>query len=232
MFPQARAASFAWPVPRRWPARPIEAGYLEYDRLLECQHRIKNHLQLAAGMLELQARQCADAAARSVILSAHVRLQAVARLQTWAEAADDHDMVELEHYLGAYCYDLAEALGLREPAQGARLRVQIEPCQATPERAMTLALIVGELVTNAVKHAQASVIAVDWRAERGGWRLVVADDGRGLPSEAALEGGLGSKLLARMAATLRATWDIGAPGHHGAWIALKIAPDVLDPSRP
>jgi len=232
MFPETHTASVARPATNRWRLRPVEPGYLEYDRLLECQHRIKNHLQLAAGMLELQARQCTDETARMVILSAHVRLQAVARLQSWAEGADDHAMVELEHYLGGYCYDLAEALGLREPVLGApRLRVKIAPCEAAPERAMTLALIIGELVTNAVKHAHAGVIAVDWRAERDGWRLVVADDGRGLPSEASVERGLGSKLLTRMAATLRGTWDIGAPGH-GAWIALRIASGVLDQPRP
>ncbi len=233
MFPEVRATSVAQPATRGWRARPVEPGYLEYDRLLECQHRIKNHLLLAAGMLELQARQCADEAARMVILSAHVRLQAVARLQSWTEGADDHAMVELEHYLGGYCYDLSEALGLSEPLRGGpRLKVKIASCQAAPDRAMTLALIIGELVTNAVKHAHAGVIAVDWRAERDGWRLVVADDGRGLPSEATVESGLGSRLLTRMAATLRGTWDIGTPGHHGAWIALRIAPDVLSQPRP
>jgi len=70
------------------------------------------------------------------------------------------------------------------------------------DRAVSIGLIVNELVTNAAKHAfagrETGRIEVRFEAAAPGWKLVVRDDGIGMPEKpraARKDGGLGQKLI-------------------------------------
>jgi two-component sensor histidine kinase len=197
------------------------------DRLLECHHRVKNQLQLVASLLALQARHCADESARLAILTAHARVLAIARLQQRVEMQEP-GQIDLAGYLGEYCHDLAAALGL-SGHEGANpvLEVAITPCDARLNSAVTLALIMGELVTNAIKHARASRISVDWSPDSGRWLLTITDDGQGIPAGAfEASSGLGAKLLARMCTGLGGVMRVETPAR-GASVSVRIGRDAL-----
>ena len=74
-------------------------------------------------------------------------------------------------------------------ASGA-VRYEITGNAALPARsASAVAIVLNELVTNALKHASASTVRVEIRDGDRELELVVADDGRGMPAE--VSGGSG-----------------------------------------
>jgi len=102
------------------------------------------------------------------------------------------------------------------------------------DRAVSIGLIVNELVTNAAKHAfvgrESGRIEVTFRNRGGGWTLSVVDNGVGLPAKGApvSPGSLGTRLIdafARQAearlqaesdvAGTRVTLDLQAPATDG-----------------
>ena len=86
---------------------------------------------------------------------------------------------------------------------GVTLDCDVDSAPIQRDHAVSIGLIVNELVTNAAKHAFAGrergTIAVSWkRRPEGGWRLTVADDGVGMPpgpQPARKDGGLGQRLI-------------------------------------
>jgi two-component sensor histidine kinase len=57
-------------------------------RIQECEHRIKNHLQLIASALALQARDSADEDVSQALLQACGRISAVARIHARLQDLD------------------------------------------------------------------------------------------------------------------------------------------------
>ena len=78
---------------------------------------------------------------------------------------------------------------------------EAEAAQVPRDRAVSIGLIVNELVTNAAKHAfvgrDSGRIEVTFRNRSGGWTLSVADNGVGLPPKGApaSPGSLGTRLI-------------------------------------
>lgn len=184
------------PVAGRWDLGP-------QDRVHEAHHRINNHLQLLASSLGVEARLHADTTVGEALLSARRRILGVARLHEQLQSAEDDAGVEMSAFLARLCGDLSLSFGL-EPG---RLRVDCEAMVAPCGLAVTLSMIVSELVTNAVKHAggEAGVIIVV-KLRRGGglWRLTVADDGPGLGGRSPAAGpGVGLGLIQLLVTKLK-----------------------------
>jgi two-component sensor histidine kinase len=86
------------------------------------------------------------------------------------------------------------------------------------EDAVSIGLIVTELVINSLKHgfpnARSGYIAVDFARDEAGWRLAVSDDGVGRPADPAIriQPGLGTSIVEALARNLGAKVEIGPSG--------------------
>ena len=123
---------------------------LEHQKVLmqEINHRVKNSLQLVGSMFNLQARKAKDPALVQALQEAYGRVTAVARVHERLYLSAEVGTVDLSAYLKAVCEDL----------QGVTAENKIvfeadEPIPMNTDRAVLVALLVGELVTNAAKHA-------------------------------------------------------------------------------
>ncbi|HUF56223.1 MAG TPA: histidine kinase dimerization/phosphoacceptor domain -containing protein, partial [Thermohalobaculum sp.] len=171
----------------------------------ETVHRVKNSLAMVSGLLNLQARRAGSDEVRAEVEMARDRVAAVANLHEHLHLASDLSSVEMPAFL-------RRLLGGLERTAGARVRLvnAVEPVTIDPRRAAIVGVLVNELVTNALRHAfpdgRAGTVTVGLaRSGEGGFRLVVEDDGVGMPADGAGRRGLGSMLLDRMAGQLRAT---------------------------
>ncbi len=168
--------------------------------LEEFDHRVKNNFMLVAALLDMQRRRAKDADTQEALSSALNRVESIARAHRHlyrGKAASSGD-VDMAVYLEELCAALAEALFLR----GAITLDCICDHAAIPrDRAVSIGLIVNELVTNAAKHAfsgrESGHIEVRFEAAAPGWRLTVRDDGVGLSArpKPRMDGGLGQKLI-------------------------------------
>lgn len=188
--------------------RAVHRATAERDReiadrdlmLSEFEHRVKNNFQIVASMLDIQRRRVSDPAAGEALGSALMRVDSIARAHRHLYRDGQASEVNVSEYLKDLCDALADALLLRGAIT---LTCDADAAHIQRDHAVSIGLIVNELVTNAAKHAfvgrETGTIRVSWRhLLEGGWRLTVADDGVGLaPGSRAKrkDGGLGQRLI-------------------------------------
>ena len=131
----------------------------------------------------------------------------------------------MEEYLGALVDELSDTLcGSTQRT----LRLVAEPVRLATDRAVSLGVIVNELVSNACKYAYApdapGEIRVELRREGDGlFLLAVEDDGVGMTPDATPRGtGLGTRLLRAMAHSLQSAVEYD-PSHTGVRATLRAA---------
>jgi two-component sensor histidine kinase len=164
----------------------------------ELEHRIKNTLQMTASLLRLQVGTITDPIARAAVETARRRVLALSQTHRIGADSASGDVVDV---IKSVCADLSEAAG-----PDIHVETQTEAIILPPHKAAVTALIINELVTNAIKHAfsdrPAGTIAVTLRQLSAGMaELSVADDGAALPPDAATgrKQGLGLMLVQQLA---------------------------------
>lgn len=167
----------------------------EKDLLMqEVHHRVQNGLQIVNAMLQLQARQTTDPQVRAQFDGAVTRLLAIGAVHRHLWQSSEAEHVQLGRYLRQLCDDLMRSWG--EEWSG-HLTVDALDVALPSHTAVTLALVVTELLTNAVKYAYGGApgpIAVRVNATGAHLEVAVIDHGRGLPKAGSGEG-LGSRLI-------------------------------------
>ena len=190
----------------------------------EVNHRVKNSLQLVMSILSLQANDTQSEAARSHLLSAGSRIAAIMGVHERLYQSENVTTVEMDKYLHRLCSDITTSTN--GGTGDCWIEMEADPLELPIELAVPIALIVNELVTNAVKHAYPQAggpVRLELRGEEGGHiHLLVADKGTGYGPDTARKG-LGSRLIPGLARQLRGQLEIGRlePGYQ---VTLKIPP--------
>ncbi len=131
--------------------RALEQKDRQKDLMLrEVDHRIKNSLQIVSGLLHLQAKTAGAAA--SQFHSAAARVAAIAAVHQQMYKSDYSGTVQLDEYLTDLCRDIATASDSSDRAGS--LIVDAAPLTISIDIAVPLALVVNELLTNAIQHSR------------------------------------------------------------------------------
>ncbi len=163
----------------------------------ELQHRVKNSLAMVSGLLGLEMEGIANARCHAAFEKTRTRIRAVSALYERLYRASDIDSVDLRAHLGGLTEELFKTYGSKD----VRLTTRLDEVRLDTKRAVTLGLILNELVTNALKYAYPGGAAGEVRVELArtgdGIKLTVADDGAGLPAglDPATSGGTGMSLV-------------------------------------
>jgi len=147
----------------------------------ELNHRVKNNLQLISSLLSLQAGKIKDPQARHGLEVSLDRVYSISLVHDLLYRRADITYVDVPTYLKA----LIDRITTAYLAEGRiECTVDADPLSLLPDQCIRLALIVNEVVTNAVKHAfpdgRTGHITVTFRRTEGALRLSVTDDGIGL----------------------------------------------------
>ncbi len=147
----------------------------------EGDHRLMNSLQLVQSVLALQSRSASSEETRAQLDMASNRVLAIATVHKQLHLTGSTEGIEIDAFLGRLC----ESLKQTAPAQITAINVTAETIKVHSDVASSVGFLVAELVTNSFKYAYAvgerGNVAVDFKKTAGGWRLEVADEGRGLP---------------------------------------------------
>lgn len=183
-----------------------EASRAEYERgrvellLREVTHRVGNNLAMVSSLLRMQQAKLDDDGARSALETARGRIQTISTAQRRLRLGDDLQSTRADSLLQAVIEDLADAaLESNEIA----ISGNFDPLTVAARDATTLAVVLGELVSNAIKHAfegrTGGTISVSFVMNDDGVPLMtVEDDGIGFDeteSKSARRSGLGSMII-------------------------------------
>ena len=186
-----------------------------HQRMLldELNHRVKNNMQMLHGLLQAALRETGSDEARTVLGDASQRVRAMAAAQQLLYGDSNPRSFEAGRFLEAVCdcarqaFDRRVSFGIRH--EGGRLSNDV---------AMPLALILNELLTNAVKHGIDGArggIAVALRRSGGEVVLTVADEGTGFELRDGESRSSGLGLVRGLARQLGGTFSV-EPGSTGA----------------
>ena len=165
--------------------------------LQEMTHRVKNSLQCIAAMVMIEARSHKGSEGKDALERVSHRITALGQLYSKLSKADTVEAVDAATYLDELCRDLIASVH-KEGDSPIALKTDIESELLPTDQAISIGLIVNELVTNAVKYAfpgeTKGTVMVTLKRVPGELRLMVADDGRGLDPLRA-DSGLGGRLV-------------------------------------
>ncbi|NLT56502.1 MAG: PAS domain-containing protein [Actinomycetales bacterium] len=189
----------------------------------EVHHRVKNNLQTVAALLRLQARRIPSDEGRVALLEAMRRVATIAMVHETLSAG----LGETVNFDEVAERTVALAIELAAPVAPVTVEREGRFGELRAENATPLALVLTELVTNAVEHGlgvSGGTVAV--RAERDGehLRAVVRDTGIGLP-EGFVAGvdGLGTQIVqALVGGDMRGRIQWHSPEGGGTEVSVEV----------
>ncbi len=180
----------------------------------EMQHRVANSLQIIASILMLKSRTVTSEETREHLKDAHRRVLSVAAVQQHLSSSARGEMVEMAPYLTKLCESLgASMIGDTDTS---KLTVIADTGSIVSGDAVSMGLIVTELVINALKYAfpdstRAGVVTVRYDVNGTDWKLSVSDNGIGKQDDGKpVKGGLGTSLVNALANQLDAQVTIAS----------------------
>jgi two-component sensor histidine kinase len=184
--------------------RALEESGRQKDVLMkELNHRVKNSLQIVSGLLQLQAKAAGPAA--NEFHSAAARVTAIAGVHQQLHQYDDVGTVVLDRYLIDLCQEITAASS--SPDRAWPLIVDAVPLIIPTDVAVPLALIVNELITNAIQHSNpvggSGDIQVVLKNYADNFSIIVSDSGESPPVPQTA--GLGTLIVETLTRQINAT---------------------------
>jgi two-component sensor histidine kinase len=195
--------------------RELMASLADKEFLIrEIHHRVKNNFQLISSLIRLQGRSAQGEEATELLQSLAGRIQALALAHERFYRDEDVARVDLR----AFLTDLSNEVGRALVPSGQDIEIvpEIAEISVSQDEAISIGLIVNELLTNACKHAfpagRDGRIEVRGRLENGDLVIAVEDDGVGAGGwpPGAKAGSLGTKVVESTARRLAARLESDA----------------------
>ncbi len=205
----------------------IRSALREKDVLLrEVHHRVKNNMQVISSLLNLQASQTSDPAARATLEESRQRVRSIALIHEKLYNSGNMASIDFGAYLKSVADELLKTFGRPDVS----CRLDLEGIRFEIDRAIPAGLIVNELLTNSLRHAfppgTSGTVWVRLRSLGDGRvELVVQDDGIGFapgadPSTSAT---LGLAIVKTLVEQMQGTFSM--EGAHGATWTIQFSLD-------
>jgi two-component sensor histidine kinase len=155
--------------------------------LKEIHHRVKNNLQIMMSLLNLQSLSLGSEEAVQAIVDSKNRLQAMSMIHQKLYQTIDMETIDMRSYISEFVRYLYNGI-----YKGAAVRLEIEliPLQLDVAKAVPLALLLNEAITNTFKYAfpepvrgRVDTLKINMRPMGSSIEIAVSDNGKGLPPD-------------------------------------------------
>lgn len=193
---------------------------LEDNRVLmmEVHHRVKNNLQIVSSILQMQGWRVADPALRGQFEEACGRILSLAKVHEMLYKQENPSSVDFVRYVRSLCDEMFQMYGVRD--DWVALSIDSGSLPLPLDKAVPLALIVHELINNALKtsfNEAGGELRIRILPENDDYGvLVIADSGPGaLASDfGAPNVSLGLRMVSVLVKQIQGSMEVrGAPGN-------------------
>lgn len=180
--------------------------------LKELNHRAKNNLSIASGLVKMQAGYSENEECNQLLRQTQKRLETLAsvheQLYSGRETSNKLDMKEfltriINGLVGAFSSD------------SIHIDINIDPISLDLKRANTVGLLVNELISNSFKHAfsqsKGGTLKIDFLEKGDFYKLRVSDSGPGINPKVENGDSLGKMLIHEFVLQLSGTIEIVTP---------------------
>jgi PAS domain S-box-containing protein len=164
----------------------VEKSLKEKELLVkEIHHRVKNNLQIVSSLLNLQGYYIKDPKALDLIKTSQERIRSMALVHEKLYRSRDLLKINFEEYAKDLVSNLFQSY---RKNINIRLKINISKLLLEINIAISLGLILNELVSNSLKHAfngrkDGEISVALLHEKRNTLELIVSDDGIGLPKD-------------------------------------------------
>lgn len=206
---------------REWLEREVSRRTEELSEALAAQtmlvhevdHRVKNNIQMISALLSMQTTAIPDPAIRATLASMLQRVEAIGAVHRRLYQSEDVRRFDLTEFIRDICDELIKVSGRDDISVIFDLQtVRVPATQASP-----IALMLNELLMNALKHAfpvgRTGRLRISVRETQHYLQVEIADDGVGM-SGTEPRNGFGSRMIRTLARQLQAEvlWSAGDAG--------------------
>jgi two-component sensor histidine kinase len=189
---------------------------------------VKNNLQQINALLRIESDTLTDTDAKASFLAMSERIQALGTVHRLLISSSQPSRCDTAEFLAELCDGLAASRGA--PGAAIRIEVNADHWEVPIDEAITLGLLVNELVANALKHAfegrsDGRVVVGYLIQPNADALLTVVDDGSGMPaSEGWPSDGAGGRIIRGLVTQLRGTISVRAAAGRtrGAIIEVRL----------
>ncbi len=197
--------------------------------LQEVHHRINNNLQIISSLLTLQANNVADERLFDYLTQSQSRIQSLSVLHELLYQKDSPLDINMKEYLDQVLNFHRDVLSTK--LRNVNMHINVSAVHFPTKIAVPIALIINELVTNAIKYAfnevdsgkiEISLLASE--TKKSEWVLQISDSGKGMPAETSTKKeSLGLRLVNLMSKQIGAVMT--KVDNPGATFTLAFYPD-------
>jgi len=194
--------------------------------LSEVHHRVKNNLAIISGLLELESMKWDDKReVQNVLNESMLRIKSMAMVHEQLYKSEDFANLEFDNYVQALVELISDTINVKD--KEISLRVESDDVEMSINQAIPCALIVNELVTNAFEHGfegcREGKLEVLLKRQGDMARIVVSDDGRGLPDDFDINqtNSLGLTMVQQLTKQLEGDLEIDA--ENGTYFEVKFS---------
>ncbi|MGB9175854.1 MAG: PAS domain S-box protein, partial [Methanoregula sp.] len=219
-----RVMSYRDVTDRRHAEEKLIASLQEKETLIrEIHHRVKNNLQIISGLLYMTRKRTPDSATNSILTDMMMKIKTMAQIHTRLYESKQFDRINMGSQIRDQVADLSSIYG----RSGAEIQSEIdaEEIYLPVDQAIPCALVVNEILSNAFKHAfrgrKHGNIWVSSTRTDDHIRIIVRDDGVGIPRDVDVERStsLGLKLIRSLVLQLKGSVTITSD--HGTNVTVE-----------
>ncbi|WP_082701575.1 response regulator [Novosphingobium sp. FSW06-99] len=225
--PEFRLAALVDVAPRDSSlVQEFEVQMREKDmRLLEMQHRVKNNLQMITALVRVEARKARNQDESGMFDRLAGRINSIQLVYKLLSESGQREEVDL----GVYLSDVASSIMHASAMEGIRLELKVDSYPVSVNVALPTGMVVNELMTNSLKHAfvdrDSGTILIHSLSDERGRRVVVADDGVGLPPDVSWpkHGKLGALIVQSLRQNAKADLAVDSQPGRGVRFTITFA---------
>ena len=199
--------------------------------LREIHHRVKNNLQIVTSLLNLYARLPRGDAFKQAFSDLQMRINALALVHRHLYESEDLKEIDLAPFMKNLCALLQDGSGIS--SRRVKMTFDFPNLRMTGDRAVPLALLTTEILTNCFKHAfpnqRPGNIDVKMKVSADGEAVLsITDNGVGPTTDDSSNGSavrtMGAALIAAFTKQLGGTLEVAGPPGTETTIKFNILP--------